>query len=154
MVDCATLPAGDESGGEKMIDLPDDRLTDTVAELLARVSARRFDELAELLTHDAVFEVPYAGLVVDGREAFCETFAGKVAGMFNPFHFDIVGTYPGRDPDSLVVEYRSQGTLTATGQPYANQYVGIFAGKEGRVSLWREYFNPAALTQSAEGHAQ
>lgn len=132
---------------------PDDRLTGTVAELLARVSARRFGDLAELLTDDAIFEVPYAGLEVRGRDDFCDTFATKVAGMFDPFTFEILATHPGRDPGNLVVEYRSTGTLTATGQPYANQYVGIFAGREGRVSLWREYFNPVALTRPADEEA-
>jgi ketosteroid isomerase-like protein len=55
--------------------------------------------------------------------------------------------YPSPESNSIVIEAISSGTLVRGGR-YSNQYVFIFTFTEGKISLWREYFNPLRLPQT------
>jgi uncharacterized protein len=111
-------------------------------------------DVADLLTEDAVFDVPYADasameMPVRGREAFAATFAWVVAELFDPFLLEPIEEYLGADPEVLIVEYRSEGAIKANGSPYANRYVGVFRIRDGKIALWREYYNPEVMTRAA-----
>lgn len=132
-----------------------DPRTEVVRELLARITAREFDRIGEMLCDDVVFDVAYfpddaASLQnpVRGRAAVQETFATVVAGMFDPFVFSLDASYPGVDPEVVVVEYSTTGTATPTGRPYANRYAGIMRVRDGRLAFWREYHNPEQMVKS------
>lgn len=124
----------------------------TVREMFARLSARDFDGVVELLADDVEFDLAYAPagfeMPVRGRDAMRTLLTSVIGAMFNPFRIDIVTVYPGRDPGVLVAEYRSDGTVTHNQKPYLNRYVGIFKVDAGRVTFWREYHNPEAATQA------
>ena len=54
---------------------------------------------------------------------------------------DEAGTY--------IVEYSGEGELLAGGQ-YKNTYIVVATVRDGKVCLWREYFNPNARKQMAD----
>ncbi|MDO8388950.1 MAG: nuclear transport factor 2 family protein [Actinomycetota bacterium] len=52
---------------------------------------------------------------------------------------------------TAVVEYKGDA-VTHTGTPYLNTYIAVFEfDEQGRVLLWREYFDPLVLQQTFAG---
>lgn len=141
--------------------MPDSR-KNTVEDLFARLSARQFGSLRELLDDDAVFDVAYMPddasfpKPVRGAKAVQAVFETGVASMFSRLDFEILETYLGSDPGVIVVEYASSGVAAPTGRPYSNRYVGVFRIRDGRIAQWREYHNPERMVEafgSASGSA-
>lgn len=55
------------------------------------------------------------------------------------------------DPNWVLAEYRGEIDVLATNRPYNNHYCGLFHLKEGRIILFREYYNPTVLTEAFGG---
>jgi hypothetical protein len=106
----------------------------------------------ELLADDAVLEMPLAppGLPerVEGKAAIRGFLTDSQ--FFSKLEFHDVLVHRTSDPELVLVEYRSTGTFEATGSEYANRYALVFRAREGRIVLYREYFNPMALTTALE----
>jgi ketosteroid isomerase-like protein len=45
-------------------------------------------------------------------------------------------------PSGLVAEYDAVGTVTATGHPYSMRHVLFVEAHEGKITVWRDYWNP------------
>ncbi len=133
--------------------MPDPRKK-TVEDLFARLSARQFGTLEEVLDDDAVFDVAYSPggssfpNPVMGATAIQDMFETGVASMFSGLDFEVLETYLGQESDVIVVEYASSGVAAPTGRPYSNRYVGIFTVRDGRVARWREYHNPERMVEA------
>lgn len=52
------------------------------------------------------------------------------------------------DPDWVLAEYRGEIEMLATGGPYNNHYCGLFHLRDGKIVLFREYYNPIVLTEA------
>jgi ketosteroid isomerase-like protein len=107
------------------------------------LSARDMAGLRALLANDAVVEWPFAGRKI-------VTFHGgdTAIKMFSPIQvfakFDLIITDIHELPEAgtVVLEAHSHG-IFADGRPdYVNRYVFILSVAGGRVTRWREYFNP------------
>jgi ketosteroid isomerase-like protein len=123
----------------------DDQRVRAVVELLATLSGGRYDEVELRLTPDAVFHAPYlhgSGPGVEGGPAVAAMLRRFLGRSFDPLSFTIDRIHLGLDPSTVVVEYRSAGLTRVSGAPYANTYVGIFEVRDGRIALWREFFDP------------
>jgi ketosteroid isomerase-like protein len=115
-----------------------------VKEVIALISAGRYDDMVGLLHDDLVFELPY------GPEGFPPafdkpTFTGMqqaTFALFSSFSLELTELHRTLDADSLVAEYRSDAVVKATGAPYRNRYIGVFRFRDGRIVGWREFHNP------------
>lgn len=131
-----------------------DRRRKTIEDLFARLSARQFGTVEELLDDDAVFDVAYLPAASSfpnparGAKAVRDVFENLTASMFSRLDFTVVETYLGADPGVIVVEYVSSGVAAPTGRPYSNRYVGIFTVRDGKVARWREYHNPERMVEA------
>ena len=134
---------------------PDATPEEVVRELFARLSAREFDAMAELLADDVEFDLAYAPdmlpMPTRGRQAARELVGNVIGQMFDPFVIDVRTVYPGAEPGVLVAEYASDGTVVHNGNRYQNRYVGIFRVTDGHVTFWREYHNPEEATRALTG---
>ena len=70
--------------------------------------------------------------------------------MFTSFKFEIANLYDIPDRDTVIFEMDSEGVFAINGAPYANRYIMIFGFREGKLSLWREYYNPHLLVEQME----
>lgn len=52
------------------------------------------------------------------------------------------------DPNWVVAEYHGELEVLATGRPYNNHYCGLFYLREGRIALFRKYYNPIVLSEA------
>lgn len=118
-----------------------------VTTVLATVSAGQFDRLADYVTDDLVFELPYGPDFMPnpivGRDAWNEmqlmTFK-----LFSSFGLELSLVHDCLDADELIAEYRSDAVVERTGNAYRNRYIGVFRFRDGKISHWREFHNPEA----------
>lgn len=95
---------------------------------------------------DAVQEMPYAPAYfpsrVVGREALIAQYAGWPQNAGKARFTDGIRFYPTRDPGVVLVEYRGITDIVPTGRIYDQHYIGVFHVEDGKIALFREYFDP------------
>lgn len=93
-------------------------------------------------TEDVVLELPYADPPVrlEGKDAI-RAHVGPALEIFR-FQLHITDVYDCADPDTLVLEYRSEGHVTTTGKEYRNTYISVVHFRDGLICHQREYYNP------------
>ena len=100
----------------------------------------------ELFAEDAVVEFPYApaaGLPerLEGREAIRRYFV-ETPKHFRGLVFTKVQRYLTTDPEVAIAEAHGSATIAVTGRQYEQDYVMMVRTRDGRISLYREYWNP------------
>jgi uncharacterized protein len=117
------------------------------------VSRGDVDTQLESCTDDVVLELPYADPPVrlQGKEAI-RAHVGPALQIFS-FELQISNVFECRDPDTLILEYTSEGRCTTTGQPYANSYIGVIQFRDGRICAQREYYNPVMAAVALQPQA-
>jgi ketosteroid isomerase-like protein len=109
------------------------------------LSEQRFDEWIDLWADDGVCEYPYAAegrprrLV--GKDEIYEHMK-QYPGRVTMHGIDEFRLHLGSDPNVAVVEMTIRATATETGRPYNQQLVLIAETKDGKVTHYREYWNP------------
>lgn len=124
-----------------------------VQAVLDAITAGEFERLADYVTDDLVFELPYGPPFmpnpVHGRDAWNQmqlmTFK-----MFRSFEQTLLQLHDGLDPDRLIAEYQSRAVVAKNGKDYVNRYIGVFQFRDGKISEWREYHNPEATRVISE----
>ncbi|PTL84056.1 nuclear transport factor 2 family protein [Vitiosangium sp. GDMCC 1.1324] len=100
----------------------------------------------ELFAEDAVVEFPYARSLdlperLEGREAIRRYFQDTPK-SFLGLTFSCIQRHVTADPDVALAEAHGSATIAATGSPYEQDYVMMVKTRNGRISLYREYWNP------------
>jgi uncharacterized protein len=120
------------------------QMTESVKQMLDHISASRFAELGSFFTEDAALEWPYARegepKVISGRKALVETI-GYAPMVMTKVRMEIRGLYPSPEAGALIAEVFTTADLNRGGR-YENLYAMIFVFRDGKISVWREYFNP------------
>lgn len=108
---------------------------------MARVNA----VWAEEAVQDMPFSPPGHPKRVVGRAALIELYKGwpQVSGKAE--FTDGIVFHPTLDPETVFVEYRGKVEVIPTGRTYRQTYGGLFHIERGRITLFREYYDPAAF---------
>jgi ketosteroid isomerase-like protein len=103
-----------------------------------------FDAAGSILDEDAVLDLPYVndGLIVRGRADILQFFRQSMSRSVSGIAYNLENAYPSPQTGAVVLEISTQGR-TVTGHDYANRLVGIFMFRDGKIVLFREYFNSA-----------
>jgi hypothetical protein len=120
---------------------------DLAGRWLRGLQALDIESIVQLLADDAVMELPLAPPELPNRfESKREIHEFLVSHQaFSTLEFHDIEMHATVDPDTVVAEFRSTGTFSATGGKYANRYAVVIKAHESRIILYREYFNPLAL---------
>jgi hypothetical protein len=117
---------------------------------------RNVSAFADMMADHGVMEFPYApsGFPVrlDGRAAVIRHLEG-VAGLIA---FDRMGeptVHPSTDPNVVVIEFEGFGRGVATGEPYDQRYISVIRTENGRIVLYRDYWNPLVVLRATRGAA-
>ncbi len=51
------------------------------------------------------------------------------------------------DPETIVAEMRGVGRLVETGAPYDMTYIAVVTVRDGRITNYRDYWNPLAVLE-------
>jgi ketosteroid isomerase-like protein len=115
--------------------------------VIATISAGEFERLADYVSADLLFELPYGPDFmpnpVEGRDAW-NAMQLMTFKMFTSFALELVEVHECLDPDELIAEYRSKAVVARNGNDYRNRYIGVFRFRDGQISHWKEFHNPEA----------
>jgi uncharacterized protein len=125
----------------------------TPADVLARrrrlILSGDADGFADLFAPDAVIEAPFAPpgapARLEGREAIREYSRRVVATPLRLEDFEMAELYQTHDPEVVIVEMRTKGTLTTTGQSFAATSIQILRIRDGQIVLFRDFADPRVL---------
>jgi ketosteroid isomerase-like protein len=111
----------------------------------------RFSEWIELWADDGVCEFPFARpgrpRLLQGKEqilAYMTTYPSRIfiEGV------DKLRVHPALDPHVVVVEMTIKGRAVETDKPYNQQYVIVAETRDGKLTHYREYWNPLVLAEA------
>jgi ketosteroid isomerase-like protein len=106
----------------------------------------------ELFADDGVKEIPFAPRMIEPRawrgRAELERNRAENAERFGGLGWADVRIFPTDSPNEFWATSRLGGEATLFGRPYEqDEYVHYFRLEDGRITLWREYFNSSVLLQ-------
>ena len=125
-----------------------------VFEAMSRaVRERDFDAFLELFDETGVIEYPFPHPAMpprlDGRRAIRDALgpmwqqaeqSGRLVSGY-----DNVKLHPCTDPDLLIAEFDMYGEARGSGAAYRLSYLHVVHLQNGKIRLFRDYFNPAAF---------
>jgi uncharacterized protein len=129
----------------------------TPADILARrrhvILTGDADGFADLFAPDAVIEVAFAGppglpARLQGREAIRENARQVLASPVRLEDFEVVELYQTQDPEVVIAEMRTTGTVTTTGRSFAATSIQILRIRDGQIVLFRDFPDPRGLEQA------
>jgi hypothetical protein len=108
------------------------------------------DGFAGLFAPDGVIEGPFTGppgaaLRLEGREAIREYSRRVMASPLRLDDFEVTELYQTQDPEVVIVEMRTKGTLTATGRSFVATSIQVLRIREGQIVLFRDYADGRGL---------
>ena len=114
----------------------------TPADVLARrhrlILSGDADGFADLFAPDARIEAPFAPpgppARLAGREAIRAYARHVLASPLRLEDFEVAELYQTQDPEVVVVEMRTKGTVTTTGRPFAATSIQILRIRMARLS--------------------
>lgn len=142
------------------------RNTELAQAYLHLMKEQKWDAWIDLWIDDAVLEFPFAPTGGQSRlvgKADILGYMRAVSGRIEVLGVKELKIHPMLDPEQVLVELQIEGRIPATGAPYDQRYVTLFTFKDGRLSHYREYWNPlvsieaygsydAWLTQATSSH--
>jgi ketosteroid isomerase-like protein len=137
---------------EDPVDSPERRRAakDAIRRFFKAVAAKDAAALAESITEDAIYEIPFGESgssepggfrSFHGAAAVVDFWMTTLAGGLQNLGADDVELSITGDGSRVFIEQRGNMILS-DGRPYRNKYVFRFSIRDGRVSHVREYLNP------------
>ena len=122
-----------------------------VHDFLDLLSKKDLKAWIELWTEDAVQDMPFSPpgfpKLLSGKKAIAKHY-GNLPQAVGKMDFTILHLYPMQDPNWILAEYRGEIEVLATDRPYNNHHCGLFEVQNGKIALFREYYNPITLQES------
>jgi ketosteroid isomerase-like protein len=84
-------------------------------------------------------------LRLEGREAIREYSRHVMASPLQLEDFEVVELYQTQDPEVVIVELRTKGTLTTTGRSFAATSIQILRIRAGQIVLFRDFADSRGL---------
>jgi ketosteroid isomerase-like protein len=102
------------------------------------------DGFVDLFAPDAVIEGPFTGppgtpMRLEGREAIREYSRRVMASPLRLEDFEVVELYQTQDPEVVIVEMRTKGTVTTTDRSFVAGSIQILRIREGQIVLFRDF---------------
>lgn len=110
------------------------------------------DGFADLFAPDAVIEFGFHGppgtpVRLAGREAIREYSRQVMAWPLRLDNLEVVELHQSQDPEVMIVEMRTEATVTTTGRSFTATSIQIFRIRDGRIVLFRDYADPRILDE-------
>lgn len=129
-----------------------DQVTHMLRHALGDSLAPGVVDYLDMFSEDAVFEFPFSpggGVHVEGKEGMAAYLRSIEDGIALD-EFTLKAKYPMVDGRTTVLEYDSKGHHRITGRPYIQSYVTVLRMSGGRITLFREYFDPLAVMAASK----
>ena len=136
--------------------MPSATPADVLAERRRLILSGDIDGFADLFAPDGVIEGPFTGppgapLRLAGREAIREYSRHLMASPLRLEDFEVVELYQTQDPEVVIVELRTKGTVTTTGRSFAATSIQILRIRAGQIVLFRDFADSRVLEDVIAG---
>lgn len=128
--------------------------SDLAARAVVLQGERDFDALRAICDPDVVLEFPYhpnGPVEHHGVDAMLGQFA--VLAAFETLEIQPVQMFD-TGGEVVVVEGRSRGTYRSGRPDYVNHYLFVLSFKDGKLTRWREFFNPLEAMKQNYGKSR
>lgn len=115
-----------------------------IEQLLHAQSRGDWDTMFTIMSDDAIFELAFHKTRFEGREEIVKRMAPSIARMAG-LTFSEIEVRDLADPDWAIATFKGTAEVTTTGRPYHQTYIALYRFTDGKVSLFREYFDTIAL---------
>ncbi|WP_328475799.1 nuclear transport factor 2 family protein [Actinoplanes sp. NBC_00393] len=123
-----------------------------VEQLLGAAREQDIETFAALMAPDGYLEWPYrppgVPARVQGRDEIRRHLAATADGLIRLGEHRNVVMHETTDPEVVIVEYESHGTVVATGAPFEQAVIAVFRVRDGRIVSCRDYINPLPLMEA------
>ena len=107
------------------------------------------DGFVDLFAPDGVIELPFAGpgmpARLAGQQAIRDYSHRMAASPLRIDDLEATAVYHTDDPEVIVIELVTHGTVTSTGRTFAGTSIQVFRIRDGKIVLFRDYFNVPGL---------
>jgi uncharacterized protein len=129
--------------------VPSTTPADVLAQRRRLILSGDADGFADLFAPDGVIEAPFAPpgapARLEGREAIREYSRHVMASPLRLEDFEVAELYQTQDPEEVIVEMRTKGTVTTTGQSFAATSIQVLRIRDGQIVLFRDFADPRVL---------
>ena len=108
-----------------------------------------WDAWIDLWADDGVLEFPFAPAGRRARYAgkadilaYMQATAARMGGHIKSEGLEYFRILPMAEPGAICLEMAVKGRVVATGAPYAQKYISIIETRGGKITVYREYWNP------------
>ncbi|MBE9048342.1 nuclear transport factor 2 family protein [Pleurocapsales cyanobacterium LEGE 10410] len=159
VIDKMTFTAESETGSRDVINnaveqakvnpstyLQSQQTKQAVIDFLKSLEDKDMDKLASVWSEDAVQDMPFSpeGFPkrVEGKANLIQHYAAwpEISGQAN--FTDNLVFYPMQDSTMVFAEWRGDVEIIPTGRQYKQRYGGLFYVVDGKIELFREYYDP------------
>jgi ketosteroid isomerase-like protein len=121
-----------------------------VRDFLTALEEKDMAKFAAVWADDAVQEMPYSPgnfpKRIVGKENLIKHYSAWPANSGHATFTKELVFYQMMDPESVFVEYHGLVDIIPTGRVYDQRYAGLFHVENGKITLFREYYNPIAFS--------
>ncbi|MEM7049598.1 MAG: nuclear transport factor 2 family protein [Acidobacteriota bacterium] len=140
-------PAGEKAAAKPPAHLLRQQTEQAVRGFLTALEDKDMERFAELWSDDAVQDMPFSpdGFPkrVHGREGLIAHYAAWPENSGEADFTSQLVFYPMVDPEKVFAEFRGRVEIVPTGRLYEQTYGGLFHVENGKIRLFREYYDPA-----------
>ncbi len=131
------------------------RQVELVDDFLNRLVSAEIDAITDILTEDVVFEFPFAPPgqpnKIEGRTAIADYF-GKTFPKKRIKAVTKCDTHELADPAHVFQEFECELVDVETGAEHSNNYCALYRIKDGKIALFREYYNSVVRSEKEGVH--
>ena len=123
------------------------RTAEAVRAFLVALEEKDMEAFADLWAEDAVQDMPYSPKGhpkrVVGKGNLVNLYSGWPENSGKADFTSHLVFYPMQDPETVFVEFKGDVEIIPTGRRYEQTYGGLFNVVNGKIALFREYYDPA-----------
>lgn len=139
-----------ETGDRSILDPRSADASAIAVRFLERLGAMDIEGAMACFAEEGRQELPFAPegfpTTLDGIAALRRQYGG-LPDAYRSMEFPVEAVRPLADPEWVLLEYQGKITL-ASGGRYDNRYAGLFHVVNGKIRLFREYFDPIVLARA------
>ncbi len=114
---------------------------------LTSLEEKDMETFASVWADDAVQDMPYSPQGhpkrVVGKDELIKLYSGWPENAGEADFTSQLIFYPMQDPETVFVEFKGDVEIIPTGRQYRQTYGGLFHVVDGKIKLFREYYDPA-----------
>ncbi len=140
-------PAADNAVLKPSSYLTRQRTVEAVRTFLTSLEEKDMEKFASVWADDAVQDMPYSPeghpKRVVGKQNLVDLYSGWPENSGEADFTSHLIFYPMQDPETIFAEFKGDVEIIPTGRQYKQTYGGLFHVVDGKIKLFREYYDPA-----------